>query len=350
MATTQDAQQLSRPAGPSPWRWLLPEVGAKRRADFYRQLANVLDTGVPVQRAVELASRSLGPGGRRIRDALLDAVKKGDPLYTALERFPHVFPWWHLAMIRASEETGTLPRTLRELAVYTEEGVQQRRAIISELTYPFFVFVAFCFIPPFPALFLGQISMSQYLARALTPLLLVFGVVFAIYAGVRLQLVSRHLRLTVDSILNAIPVLGPAIAKLSLARFALILRSLYVAGLTLDRALEGAGQGCGNEVFRRAAERAAEAVRRGESMYRALAETRSFPPQFLSIIESGEEAGRLDEVLDRLYRIYSEEGRHAVRVLSKVFTTVLYLIIVVMVAIYIIRFWLAYVEQIQQVM
>lgn len=345
-ATGQTEQAPPRRAIPA-WRWLLPEVNLKRRATFYRQLANLLDSGVQIMRAVELAGQSLGPGGRRITNALKEAVSQGDPLYTALEQFPHVFPWWHLAMIRAAEETGTLPAALKELARYTEDQIQQRRTIISELTYPFFVFVAFCFIPPFPALFLGQITAGQYLARALTPLLLVLGTVVALYAAIRLQWLSRHVRLMTDAFVNAVPVVGSAIVKLSLARFSLVLRSLYIAGLKLDQALEAAGLACGNEVFRRASEQAAEKVRAGTPLYEALRDTRVFPAQFLSIIESGEEAGRLDDVLDRLYRIYSEEGRHAVRVLSKVFTTTLYLLIVVMVALYIIRFWMGYVQMIQ---
>ncbi len=332
------------------WQWLFPPAGAKQLALFYRQLAQLLDGGVGLERSIELAGQGLGPGGRRIVADMLATVRSGNPLYEALQQYPHVFPWWHLEMIRQGELSGTLPSVLRELSAYCDERVRLRRSIISDLMYPSLVFLAFCFIPPFPALFLGQISFGQYLARALTPVLLVVGAIFAVYVAARLNLVNRRVRHAVTLVVNAVPAVGTALSKLALARFSLVLRALYVAGARIDQALSGAGRACGNEVYRSAAERAARAVARGDTLYTALADTRAFPQQFLTIVQSGEEAGALDDVLERLQRAYAEEGRMAIRTLSRIFTMSVYLLIVLLVAWQVISFWLGYAEQIRNVM
>ncbi len=332
------------------WRWLLPPVSTKQLALFYRQLAQLLEGGVALERSIELAGQALGPGGRHIVRDLLRTVRDGDPMYEALQQYPHVFPWWHLEMIRQGELSGKLPSVLRELAAHCDERVSLRRAIISDLIYPALVFVAFCFIPPFPALFLGRITLGEYLVRAFTPLALVVGGAVALYIALRLNLVSQRLRHAVTVVLNAVPALGAALSKLALARLALVLRALYVAGARIDHALAGAGRACGNEVYRAAAERAAAAIGRGETLYQALADTRAFPPQFLSVVQSGEEAGALDDALDRLQRVYAEEGRVAIRTLSRIFTMAIYLLIVLLVAWHVISFWLGYAEQLRSVM
>ena len=345
-ANTMPAPQLAVPW----WQWLLPPVSQKRVGLFYRQLAQMLEAGVRLQRSVELAGETLGPGGARIVRDLLETIRSGNPLYEALQRYPHVFAWWQLEMIRQGELSGALPLVLRELAEHCDERVRMRRAILSDLAYPSLVFVAFCFIPPFPKLFLGQISLAQYLLRALTPLGLVAAGVVAVYAVRRLNLASRSVRYAVSALVHAVPGLGKALTKLALARFALVLRALYVAGARLDQALSGAARACGSEVYARGGRRAAEAVRAGHSLYEALVRTGAFPQQFLSIVKTGEEAGALDDVLERLRRAYAEEGRMAIRTLSRIFTMGVYLLIMLMVAWQVISFWVGYAEQIRGVM
>jgi type II secretory pathway component PulF len=329
------------------WRWLLSGVGDKQRVSYYRQLATLLDAGVPIQKAVQLAGRALGWGGRGIAKDTEQTVASGSPLHEALERYRYALPDWHLQMIRAAEESGTLPAILMELAGYVEERIRMRRALLQELIYPSVVFLAFCFIPPFPDLFLGRISVAQYLWAAFQPILYVALVVGTVYGVLKLEIASPAFRYAVQTVLNSVPVLGPALVRLAGARFALILRALYVAGLPLHQALLAAGRSCGNEVLNRGAAEAARFVREGRPLVEALARTRAFPAHLLAAVEVGEESGRLDDVLDRLQKAYAADARHALRILARVFTLLLYLAVVALVAWKVLRFWMDYVDMVR---
>jgi len=341
---------LRRPRAPGLLARLFPPWGDRLLGLFYRQLATLLDAGVTLDRAVEVAGRGLGrPAGRRMVKAIVEGIKSGEQLHVLLRDYPHVFREWHVELIATGERTGRLPAILRDLAATCAERVERRRAIITELAYPAVVVHAMFFLWRVPELFLGQISLGQYLLSALGPLGIIYGIVFGTYAGLRLGAFSPTLRRAVLTVLHAVPVIGNVVMKLSTARFAMALRSLYEAGVDLQHALPPAGRASGNDVLAAAAQRASEAIAAGSTLYDALADTRCFPEATLSMLATGEEAGRLDETLAKIEHTHSEEARHAIKILSRAFTLLAYMLVALAVAARVIGFFMQYASMLQSI-
>ncbi len=324
---------------------LFPPFGDRHLCTFYRQLATLLEAGVAIDRAVEVGGRGLGGlRGRRIVERLGEGVKAGEQLHVLMRQFRHVFPHWHVQLIETGERTGRLPLILRDLAEHCAQRLARRRAMISELAYPIVVVHAMFFLWRVPELFLGQINFSTYMLSALGPLSVLYAIAFGYYAAVRLGAFSPAVRYATFTVLQAVPMIGSVVMKITVARFAMALRALYESGVDLEHALPPAGRASGNEVIAKAAHQASAAIAAGSTLYDALAGTHAFPARTLSMLATGEEAGRLDEVLEKIEQSYSEEARHAVRLLSRAFTLAAYLLVALAVAARVISFYMSYVN------
>jgi len=264
-----------------------------------------------------------------------------------LRQFPHVFTQWHVQLIETGERTGRLPLILRDLAEHCAERVARRRAMLTELAYPIVVVHAMFFLWRVPDLFLGQIGFGTYMLSSLGPLAVLYGIAFGYFAAVRLGAFSPAVRYAAFTVLHAVPVIGSVVMKITVARFAMALRALYESGVDLERALPPAGRASGNEVLAKAADQASAAIATGSTLYDALADTHAFPPRTLTMLATGEEAGRLDETLAKIEQTYSEEARHAVRLLSRAFTLGAYLLVALAVAARVISFYMNYVSMLR---
>jgi len=324
---------------------LFPPFGDRHLGMFYRQLATLLEAGVAIDRAVEVGGRGLGGlRGGRIVQRLVDGLRAGEQLHLLLRQFPHAFPSWHVQLIETGERTGRLPLVLRDLAEHCAERVARRRAMLTELAYPIVVVHAMFFLWRVPELFLGQIGFGTYMLSALGPLSILYAAAFGYYAAVRLGAFSPAVRYAAFTILHAVPVIGSVVKKITVSRFAMALRALYESGVDLEHALPAAGRASGNEVLAKAAEEASAAIATGSTLYDALAATHAFPARTLTMLATGEEAGRLDETLEKIEQSYSEEARHAVRLLSRAFTLAAYLLVALAVAVRVISFYMSYVN------
>jgi general secretion pathway protein F len=282
-----------------------------------RQLATLSEAGIPLEEALGTCVEQIErPAARRIIAALRGRVMEGHSLAGAMAEFPGSFPELYRATVGAGEESGHLDRVLSRLADYTEARQNLARRTALALLYPAILTMASVAVV---GVLLGYVvpqlvqvfeSLDTTLPLATRILLAVSGFVgnhglllaagiAAALAAFALGLRSETFRYRVHGLILRLPVAGRLARGAQTARFARTLSILTASGVPVLEGLRISAQVVGNLPMRTAIRRAAEQVREGASLNRALAETRQFPPMTLQLIASGERSGRLEQMLER---------------------------------------------------
>jgi len=236
--------------------------------------------------------------------------------------------------VEAGEMGGMLVDIFRRLAEYMERDYEIRLEIKKRTLYPKLLVVALVLIPPIPVLVL----------QGLVPyLMVVWGVVSAfLMVGVpvllilRLMLTRPAARDLYDRIKLAIPVIGPLIRKLAIARFARTLAALYGAGVPVTSALVMAGESTGNSVLEGAAAQMVPALEQGTSIAQAMVTSGFFPHMFTGMVSTGEATGNMDDILDKAAEFYEQEGLHATIQLVVIMGVLAFLVMAILIAIQVI--------------
>ncbi len=290
------------------------------------QLEMLVRAGVPILEALaDLRDASDTPGGRDLAGNLYERIEAGATLGEAVGHFPGVFSTTTVSLIRSGELTGQLPDVLREIVrslKWQDEMLAQTKKLIA---YPAFVLVViggvvfFLMIYLVPQLvgFLSNMGQEMPLqTRALLglsnlfvhywwailalPPLLVGGVVSA--AGA-----SEAFRYQLHAWVLVLPVVGPVLKKMTLARFADTLGLMYRTGIPLIDGLSYCESVSGNLVIRRAIQRARERVLNGSTLSDAFATEDLFPPFVIRMLRVGESTGALDGALANISYFYSRD-------------------------------------------
>jgi type II secretory pathway component PulF len=243
--------------------------------------------------------------------------------------FPGSFSRLEISMVGVGETAGMLEKVIGHLAEFAERELDVREKIRSAAAYPVFVLVLACVsvvvilavIVPRVLGALGDVAALPWptvVLMGLSRLLVGWGWLLAILAvgGV---LALRHWlsrpagRLAFDRFKLRLPVLGPALRRLAVSRFARTLGTLSGAGIGILEALHVLRDTLGNEALARKVDEVAAGVRRGESIAEPLRQTGEFPPLLIQVIALGERTGRLDELLLRTADGYEKETAAAIQ-------------------------------------
>lgn len=282
-----------------------------------RQLSTLLGAGIPVVPALRsLAQQADDAGTRRVLADVAAAVQGGAPLARALEAHPATFPELYASMVRAGEESGTLPVSLSRLADYLEGQARARSRLRTALTYPAVMAAVAALVVTFLLTFVVPkiVSVFANLGRALplpTRILIAltrflsvaWWAIFATAAGIVLWL--RHYFATPrgkrvrDGLLLQLPLAGRTLHLAALSRFARTLSTLAGGGVPLDRALRIVAPAVGNAVIADRVVEAAERIVEGASLADALKAHAEFPPTLIQMVATGEESGTLEDILNR---------------------------------------------------
>ncbi len=316
-------------------------VGPKDKAIFYRQLVTMLAAGMPLYQALTTMAQGL-PNKRlaSVLEQIAQDVLAGGRISEAMARFPWIFTRLELRMVNAGEVGGLLENVLNRLADYMEREWQLRLKIAQRTLYPRLVFLAFIFIPPIPTLVLA--GPGPYFASIVLtwgPILLL---VFGLWIFFRYLLQSQAVRDFYDQVKLAIPVVGPLVRKLAIARFARSMAALYGAGVSPSSSLATAAETAGNAVLERNLRRITPAIEKGASLSESMTLLYFFPPMFTGMVSTGEQTGNLDQMLDKAAEYYENEATHATMQLVVILGVVLLLIMAVVVAITVIGFYTGY--------
>jgi len=305
-------------------RWSL----APRRADLaeaFATLASLLEAGLPIDRALEVAVR--GAARRDVAGALEGArarVRQGKPVAEALEEHPKVFPPIAVGMMRMADRGGHLPEAVRRLAQHLAREAELRSRIMSALLYPLVlvgigaitlvILVGFV-LPRFVELLTaggGELPPATSALLQLAELSRRGWPVAVAVSSFAAILVARERRtaqgrLRIDRLLLRIPVLGALRVRYATVRLSRTVSTLVASGVPLLTAMDVAAGTASDAAVGVAVRRAREAVRRGGALSGALAEQQIFPYLFLRLTEVGEETGRLDALMERAADALEEE-------------------------------------------
>ena len=292
-------------------------ISATDLAVATRQLATLVASGLPLEEALRTVARQVErPRVQGVLMAVRARVVEGQSLAAGLADFPRVFPDLYRATVAAGEQSGHLDAVLERLADYTERRQQLRQKVSLALFYPALltlvavvvVLALLTYVVPEVVQVFANIGQElPWLTRALiavSDFLRAYGVVLLLalaLAGVAFAaLLRRHgFRYRFHALLLRLPVLSRLLRGANTARFARTLHILAASGVPILEALRIAAQVMGNLPMRAAVEEAAGRVREGSGIGRALEPSGQFPPMTLQLIASGEQSGRLDEMLER---------------------------------------------------
>ena len=295
-------------------------LSARDLALVTRQLATLVQAALPIEEALRAAAaQSTTPRIKSMLLAVRARVMEGHSLAASLREYPSAFPDLYRATVAAGEHAGHLALVLEQLADYTEQRQQSRQKIQLALLYPVILMVASLTIVGFllgyvvpdvvkvfvntgqelPALTRGLIAASDLVKHWGWLFLLLGG---AGVFGLRQALRDENLRRRWHALILRIPLVGRLARATNTARFASTLAILTRSGVPLVEALSIAAAVIANLRIRDKVIEAAQKVREGSSLTRALDATEEFPPMMLHMIASGEKSGELDQMLARTAR------------------------------------------------
>jgi len=320
-------------------------VPPKTLAIFTRQFSVMIDAGLPLVQCLEiLANQQEHKSFQKILLQVRQDVEAGSTLADAMRRHPKAFNNLYVNMIAAGEAGGILDTILQRLSVYIEKAVKLASQVKAALIYPIAVIVIACIvvavillkvIPTFAALFtsLGAelpfptrvvIAASNFLARYF--IFFIIGIVAAIFAFRRYYATYRGRRV-VDGFVLKIPVLGPIMRKIAVARFCRTLATLTSSGVPILEALDITARTSGNAIIEDAIQDVRKSVEGGKTIVEPLRDSGVFPNMVVQMIGVGEQTGALDQMLNKVGDFYEDEVDAAVAGLVKLLEPVMIFIL-----------------------
>jgi general secretion pathway protein F len=331
-------------------------VKSRHLTAVFSQLADLLHSGVPLLRALELLERqTTHPSLKEVLRDVRTRVADGTSLADSLARHPNAFNELTVSMVRAGQEGGFLEDVLKRVAVFTEHQEDLKSKVIGAVAYPVFLAVVgfivlnilvIFFVPRFepifkklaekgelPALTEGLMTFSHFLQANGVWLLIAGIVAFWFFRRWARTDAGRH---ATDAWRLRLPGAGTIYRNLALSRFARILGTLLHNGIPILQSLRIAKDSTGNRVLAEAVERSAENVTAGEKLAAPLAANPHFPRDLVEMVAVAEEANTLETVLiqiaDSLEKRTSRQLELFVRLLEPVMLLVMALATLVVVA------------------
>jgi len=309
-------------------------VKRKSVAVFTRQLATMIDAGLPLVQSLDiLAQQEQNETFKEIIRGIKADVEAGSTFAASLKKYPRVFDELYTNLVIAGEEAGTLDVILNRLATHIEKMEELKRKIKSALVYPamivavaivvtvvLLVFV----IPVFEKLF-GSTGMSlpaptllvMSISRFVKKYIIFVAAAFIVFVFLlRRQYRTEKGRFFVDRCILKTPIFGELIQKVSIARFSRTLATLVASGVPILEALSIVAGASGNKVVEKSVLEARESISEGQTISEPLAQNAVFPVMVTQMISVGETTGSLELMLNKIADFFEEEVDVAVATLS----------------------------------
>jgi type IV pilus assembly protein PilC len=327
------------------------KVKSKVLMIFTRQLATLIDSGLPLLRSLNvLAKQERDKVLKKTIDRLADSVQSGSTFSDALALHPKIFNDLFVNMVKAGEVGGVLELVLNRLSEFQEKAAKIKNKILSAMVYPIIVMTMavgiLCFllvfiVPRFEVIFhdlLGDkplppvtrfvIGFSGFMKEHGLVLL---GAVVAIVVIYNFIGRTRKGRLAIDIFKLRMPLFGNLNRKGAISRFARTLGTLVTSGVPILQALNITRETAGNAAIARAIARVHDSVKEGESIVQPLEASKVFPPMVVSMVDVGEETGKLPEMLLKIADVYDDEVDNAVAALTSMLEPIMIVFLAVIV-------------------
>ena len=322
-------------------------VDTKDLVKFTRQFATMIDAGLPLVQCLEILSNQ--EPNKIFQAALRDiksTVEQGATFSDALRRHPKIFDDLFVNLVQAGEVGGILDTILNRLAVYIEKRVKLARQVRGALAYPTAViailgvvmvvlltFVIAAFENMFaefgakdalPALTKAVIATSKGFITYL-PLIALVGV--GIGTGFYYAYKNPRGKRVFHASLLKLPIMGPVLQKIAVARFTRTLGTLLASGVPILDALDIVAKTSGNVVIEEGLLYARARISEGKNMADPLGELKVFPGMVVQMVAVGEQTGALDTMLNKIADFYEEEVDVAVSSLTSLIEPLLMVVV-----------------------
>jgi type IV pilus assembly protein PilC len=307
-------------------------VDAKELAVFTRQFSVMIDAGLPLVQCLEiLANQQENKTFQKVLTGVRASVEGGATLSASLKQYDKVFDALYYNMVDAGETGGILDTILQRLATYIEKNVRLKRAVRSALIYPTAVIgiaglvitlLLWKVVPIFVTLFNGLgaelplptrvvIGLSQFIGSWYGFMIFIAGA--GSVAALAWWYKTPQGRITIDTVVLKLPVLGMLMRKIAVARFTRTLGTLISSGVPILEGLDITARTAGNAVIERAIIATRKAVEAGRSLVDPLKESDVFPGMVTQMIGVGEQTGAMDAMLQKIADFYEDEVDVAVK-------------------------------------
>jgi type IV pilus assembly protein PilC len=305
--------------------FLKQKVKQRSVAVFTRQLATMIDAGLPLVQSLEiLSSQQESKVFKDVIRQIKEDVEGGSTFAGALTKHPSAFNELYTNLVVAGEEGGILDNILNRLASYIEKSEALKKKVKSALIYPativgvavIVVMILMIFvIPVFESMFksAGQsLPLPTLIVLTISKLIKKYVVIFIPAFVLLIYLFKKYYqtkngRAVVDSLLLKLPVFGPLLKKIAVARFSRTLGTLVSSGVPILDGLSIVSRTSGNKTIETAILNARASIREGETIADPLSRSGIFPPMVIQMIAVGESTGALDSMLSKIAEFYEEE-------------------------------------------
>ncbi len=318
-------------------------VGPKDLVTFTRLFSTMIDAGLPIVQCLDILQGQTN--NKHFATVLRDvkaSVEQGSTFSDSLRRHPRIFDHLYVNLVQAGEVGGILDTILNRLAAYIEKSMKLRRQVQGAMVYPSIVIVVFFavlsillvfVIPGFETMFkdfgakdelpvLTRLVMAvsrAFISNLVWVVMIVLGIIVGMGAVYRRPRGKR----AIHAIFLQLPVIGPVLRKIAVARFTRTLGTLLGSGVPILDALEIVAKTAGNVIVEEAVMYARARISEGKNMAQPLMETNVFPPMVVQMVGVGEQTGALDAMLNKIADFYEEEVDVAVSALTSLIEPVL---------------------------
>ena len=309
-----------------------PKIPTKQLTLFTRQLSILLDAGLPLIRALRTLERQAkNKIVKEIIGETADNVESGFTFSESLGKNPKSFDFLYVNMIKAGESAGALEIILNRLAGFMEKNAKIVGKVKSAMIYPIVVITVATLVTamlmifivpkfkeifddllagmPLPKLTEFVIGISDMLMHRIY---YIIGGIVLLFIIFRIAKKTKKGSYLIDLAKYRMPLFGPIIAKSSISRFSRTLGTLMSSGVPVLSGLIIVRDTSSNQLVKNAVQVVHDAVKEGEGISNPLASTKVFPDMVVSMIEVGEETGKLPEMLVKIADTYDDEVDNAV--------------------------------------
>ncbi|OGR05685.1 MAG: pilus assembly protein PilC [Deltaproteobacteria bacterium RIFOXYD12_FULL_50_9] len=310
--------------------FMKPKVSPRDVVIFTRQLSTMIDAGLPLVQSLDiLANQQENPTFKKVLRQVRMDVETGTTFADAMKKHPQVFDNLYCNMVEAGEVGGILDTILSRLAVFMEKAMTLKKKVKGALTYPaiclciavvilgvILIFV----VPVFEKMFAefgATLPLPTQIVVKLSKIVtsnFIYMVIFVglmVFAFKKVNSTDKG-KIEIDRLMLKLPVFGPLIQKVAVAKFTRTLGTMLQSGVPILESLSVVGRTSGNKVIEIAVFRVAESISEGRPIAEPLDETGVFPSMVVQMISVGEATGALDAMLEKIADFYDEEVDQAV--------------------------------------
>ena len=344
--------------------WMRRRIKTKVLTQFTRQLATLVNAGLPLMRGIEVLKRQMrDPQMLEALNGIAENIAAGGTFSESLTQFPKIFDNLYINMVKAGEAGGVLEVVLGRLAEFAEKSERIKNKVKGAMIYPIVVLVAaigittfllVAVIPKFQQVFNDMLggaalpAVTEFVIHASEFVqhngLQIFLAIVALVVIVKIVARTEKGAYFLDVVKLRMPVTGTLTQRSAVSKFTRTLGTLLSSGVPILQSLTITRDTTGNRVLTDAIQNVHDSVKEGESMTQPLSQCKVFPPMVISMVEVGEETGALADMLTRIANTYDDEVDNAVAGMTAAIEPALIIVLAVVVGTIVIAMFLPMVK------